>query len=337
MSLKKPTHDAHRRSRHRKKCKFALLCLMSTATVAVGHLAPFLTRTPQHTSILTGEKWLRELLAGHPVRFYNMFGMNNKYIQKEEQLAIFLRMARSGGSNREMQERFQRSADTISKCFHRVLDLLISPQFYSRYVKLPSEEHTPPEIQKNPIFYPFFKDCLGAIDGTHIDAFVETSASAAYRNRKGRLSTNVLAACTFDLRFSYLLVGWEGSATDSRIFKDAREHGLAIPPGKFYLADAGFPSCDTLLVPYWGVRYHLKEWGNATDKPRDYKELFNLRHSQARNAVERIFGIVKRRFTLINAAPEYSIHTQSKIILATYGCSVDFGGRSASPSASAGS
>ncbi|GLB43967.1 putative nuclease activity [Lyophyllum shimeji] len=185
-------------------------------------------------------------------------------------------MARSGGSNREMQERFQRSADTISKCFHRVLDLLVSPQFYSRYVKLPSEDHTPPEIQKNPIFYPFLKDCLGAIDGTHIDA-----------------------------------------ATDSRIFKDAREHGLAIPLGKFYLADAGFPSCDTLLVPYRGVCYHLKEWGNATDKPRDYKELFNLRHSQARNAVERIFGIVKRRFTLINAAPEYSIHTQSQIILAT--------------------
>ncbi|GLB43986.1 putative DDE superfamily endonuclease [Lyophyllum shimeji] len=79
-------------------------------------------------------------------------------------------MARSGGSNREMQERFQRSADTISKCFHRVLDLLVSPQFYSRYVKLPSEDHTPPEIQKNPIFYPFLKDCLGAIDGTHIDA-----------------------------------------------------------------------------------------------------------------------------------------------------------------------
>lgn len=95
---------------------------------------------------------------------------------------------------------------------------------------------------------------------------MSASQAAAYRDRKGQLSTNVLAACTFDLRFCYLLVGWEGSATDSRIFKDAREHGFAIPPGKFYLADAGFPSCDTLLVPYRGVRYHLKEWGRATHR-----------------------------------------------------------------------
>ena len=35
---------------------------------------------------------------------------------------------------------------------------------------------------------------------------------------------------------------------------------LTIPHGKFYLADAGFPSCDSLMVPYRGVRYHLKEW-----------------------------------------------------------------------------
>lgn len=95
---------------------------------------------------------------------------------------------------------------------------------------------------------------------------MSASQAAAYRDRKGQLLTNVLAACTFDLRFCYLLVGWEGSATDSRIFKDAREHGFAIPPGKFYLADTGFPSCDTLLIPYHGVRYHLKEWGRATHR-----------------------------------------------------------------------
>lgn len=45
-------------------------------------------------------------------------------------------------------------------------------------------------------------------------------------------------------------------------------------------------------------------------------ELFNLRHSQARNVVERIFGIVKRRFALMTAAPEYDLRTQSKITLA---------------------
>ena len=49
-------------------------------------------------------------------------------------------------------------------------------------------------------------------------------------------------------------------------------------------------------------------------RPRNYKELYNLRHSQARNVVERIFGVVKRRFRLMVAAPEYSLKTQTKIV-----------------------
>lgn len=31
----------------------------------------------------------------------------------------------------------------------------------------------------------------------------------------------MLAVCDFDLLFTYVLVGWEGSAHDSRIFLDA--------------------------------------------------------------------------------------------------------------------
>lgn len=33
--------------------------------------------------------------------------------------------------------------------------------------------------------------------------------------------------------------------------------------GKYYIADAGFAVCDTLLTPFRKVRYHLKEWGRA--------------------------------------------------------------------------
>jgi hypothetical protein len=40
---------------------------------------------------------------------------NTKHVTSEEQLAIFLRIARTGMGNQEMQERFQRSGDTISK------------------------------------------------------------------------------------------------------------------------------------------------------------------------------------------------------------------------------
>ena len=35
-----------------------------------------------------------------------------------------------------------------------------------------------------------------------------------------------------------------------------------------------------------------------------------------RNAIERIFGILKRRFPIFKTAPEYSIITQAKLVLA---------------------
>lgn len=151
---------------------------------------------------------------------------------------------------------------SITRVVHDVLNCILDPTFYTRYVKLPADE-VPSEIETNPIFFPFFKDCLGAIDGTHIDAFISFMEHCRYRDRKGRLSQNVLAACTFDLRFCYVMAGWEGSAGDGRVFEAARMADFTIPVGKYYLADAGFPSRPDLLVPYRGVRYHLKEWGTA--------------------------------------------------------------------------
>jgi hypothetical protein len=99
--------------------------------------------------------------------------------------------------------------------------MVVSPTFYNHYVKLPSTGQTPPEIWDDPKLYPFFKDCQGAIDGSHIEAFVPNEAMARYRNHKGYLSQNVLAACTFDMRFCYVLPRWEGSAADGRVYDNA--------------------------------------------------------------------------------------------------------------------
>ena len=92
---------------------------------------------------------------------------------------------------------------------------------------------------------------------------------------------------------------------DSTLFYDARRVDFYIPSGKYYLADAGFASSDALLVPYRNVRYHLSEWSRGKDayvvhlflkfladvlpSPHNPKELFNLRHVSARNAIKRIF------------------------------------------------
>lgn len=55
-----------------------------------------------------------------------------------------------------------------------------------------------------------------------------------YRSRKNEIATNVLGVCSQDMQFIYVLPGWEGSAADSRVLRDAisRRHGLRVPHGE---------------------------------------------------------------------------------------------------------
>jgi hypothetical protein len=139
-----------------------------------------------------------------------------------------------------------------------------SPPFYTDLVKLPcADSPVPPEIQNNPKFYPFFKDALGALDGTHINCGLSAAERQAARNCKGGLTQNCLVICGFNITFYYMFSAWEGSASDSTMFQDACVTDPPVPPGKYYLADAGFPICSTLVIPVRGKCYHLQEWGRA--------------------------------------------------------------------------
>ena len=72
----------------------------------------------------------------------------------------------------------------------------------------------------------------------------------------------------------------------------------------------------SLITPYRGTRYHLKEY--SRNPPRNPRELFNLRHASLRNAIERAFGVLKKRFPIIASSTiaTYSVEAQKKIIVA---------------------
>ena len=65
-------------------------------------------------------------------------------------------------------------------------------------------------------------------------ARVPRNQRAAFLGRKHTTTQNILAAVDFDLRFTYVLAGWEGSAHDALILVDAleSEDGLKVPQGK---------------------------------------------------------------------------------------------------------
>lgn len=104
-----------------------------------------------------------------------------------------------------------------------------------------------------------------------------------------------------------------------RIFEAAKrdqDSPLTCPDGKYYLGDARYSNSDMTLVPYRGVRYHLREWELASKRSGSKEELFNLRHSSLRNHIERSFGVFKMRWQIFNKQHRYSLEFQAQLVLA---------------------
>jgi hypothetical protein len=125
-----------------------------------------------------------------------------------------------------------------------------------------------------------------------------------------------MLACDFDLNFTFISSGWEGSATDARVLRSALLRGFRVPEGKFFLVDGGYANTPAFIAPYRGVRYHLKEFGRGHQRPRNYKELFNHRHAVLRNHIERAIGVLKKRFPILKVGTLHPIKNQVKIPIA---------------------
>ncbi|KAI9119190.1 hypothetical protein K1719_009865 [Acacia pycnantha] len=78
-----------------------------------------------------------------------------------------------------------------------------------------------PNISNARRYFPYFKNAIGAIDGTHISCVVSESEHDRFVGRKGYPTQNIMAVCDWDMCFTYVLAGWEGTAHDARLFKSA--------------------------------------------------------------------------------------------------------------------
>ena len=287
---------------------------------------------PQHNSLLTGDLYFREIMATVNVnRFLQVARMDNEtfnllkrllidvgglqnsmYICAGQKLMILIYVVR-GHTNRETAERWQHSGATISAIVHEVNNCLTAVR---HLIYKPAKEGDPvaSQIANFAKFTPFFDDCIGALDGTHIPAVVEPHLRVRFGNRKKFVSQNVLGVANFDLTFAYALYGWEGSAHDSRVADDAKTKGLPMIPDKYYLGDGGYGLKKHILTPYRGERCNIIEFNLNGQGPANKRELFNLRHSSLRNVVERLFGVVKRRFPILVKMSPYPFEFQCDLV-----------------------
>ncbi|KAH9124140.1 hypothetical protein LEN26_008540 [Aphanomyces euteiches] len=303
--------------------------LIDTVVPVIPALIASYVKTPSRTSALTGDQYTSELLnTTNPSRFHEVARMSrptfhllidklqqyglasSTKVSAAEKMLICLHIL-TGFSNRAAQERFQHSGETISRIMGEVLHAL--GRLQNDYITQNLTARTPSAIRRNPKWFPFFENCVGTIDGTHIPASVPSSSQSRFRDRNGDISQNVFAACSFDMRFSFVLAGWEGSAHDGRVLSDAYTKGFRQLHGRYYVGDAGYALSPCVLTPYRGVRYHLKEFKKAKNRPRNMQELFNLRHASCRSVI-----VVKKRFPILVNMPAYQYARQVEIVLATF-------------------
>ncbi|XP_038714981.1 protein ANTAGONIST OF LIKE HETEROCHROMATIN PROTEIN 1-like [Tripterygium wilfordii] len=312
-------------------------CILG-AVVAISELTYSAPRQKCWTSTLSGHKWISDLIRGNRIKSLSILRMekcvfidlcnelSTKYglvatreVGLREMVAIFIYIVAQGVSTRAVQDRFQHSGEKIHRQFHRVLDSIIR---MSRDIIKPRDPEfsvTPRQITENDKYNPFFNDCIGAIDGTHIAAVVPPDQRIPYIGRKGVTTQNVMAVCDFDMLFTFVCGGWEGSAHDSRIFNkvlsDAHSNFPHPPTGKYYLVDAGYPNQRGYLAPYKGQRYHLEVFRNGP-QPTSPREAFNHTHSSLRSIIERTFGVMKKKWLILTRMPSYKFCTQVKIVVA---------------------
>ncbi|KAL1557051.1 hypothetical protein AAHA92_12591 [Salvia divinorum] len=240
--------------------------------------------------------------------------VDRRYVRVEEQVAMFLSTLAHHKKTRVVGFDFIRSGHTVSHYVHEVLRGVI--HLHSILFVEPSPVDESCEDPR----WKWFQGCLGALDGTYINVCVSMTDAPRYRTRKGHIATNTLAVCDRFLRFVYILPGWEGSVADSRVLRDAvtRPNGLKVPKGAYYLCDNGYANSEGFLTPFKGVRYHLKEWGPTNQRPKTPQELYNMRHTMARNIIERAFAVLKMRWGILRSASFYPIETQTRLIMACF-------------------
>ncbi|KAJ0046651.1 hypothetical protein Pint_05099 [Pistacia integerrima] len=190
---------------------------------------------------------------------------STRYSSVEELVGTFLHILAHNQKTRVMKRQMRRSTETVSRNFHLVLNVVL--RLHTLLFKKLEAIHENSTDER----WKWFKNCLGALDGTYIKVHVPADDIPRYRSRKSEIATNVLGVCTLDILFIL---------------------------GQYYLCDAGYTNGEGFLALYRGQRYHLSEWRQG-HQPASPQEFFNMKHSQAGNCIERCFDILKARWGIL--------------------------------------
>lgn len=167
-----------------------------------------------------------------------------------------------------------------------------------------------------------FPNCLGALDGKHVNIQAPPNSGSLYFNYKKTFSIVLLALVDANYNFISVDVGAYGKNSDGGIFANsnlgkALQRGTLSVPGSVALpgtsneapyvivADEAFPLKTYLMRPYPGQDLDTS------------KRIFNYRLCRVRRIVENAFGILAQKFRIYNRRIQAKPENVDHIILAT--------------------
>ena len=236
-------------------------------------------------------------------------------------VACTLYYLREEGRLRTTANAFGLGLATVSNIIHRTCHA-IATQLAGKYLRRPTTLAETDELVTG-----FQRDhgipqCLGAVDGTHIEIRRPSENSSYYINRKHRFSLNVQAVCDFRYRFIDVDIAWPGSAHDARVFAHS-DINRALAQGEipteekrivddedpvpvFLLGDPAYPLLPYLLKEYPG--------GGSTQ----HEQYFGMKLCSARMVIECAFGRLKARFRALKRPMDLKLDSLPNVIYACF-------------------
>lgn len=149
-----------------------------------------------------------------------------------------------------------------------------------------------------------FFNCIGSIDGKHVNLVKPINSGSHYYNYKGTYSIVLMAIANANYEFIMVDVGANGRVSDGGVIRNTsfwnlfEDKLLNIPEPKelpntnekypfVFVADEAFQLRENLMKPY--NRHVLN----------DQRRIFNYRLSRARRIIENVFGILASRFKIL--------------------------------------
>ncbi|XP_064469243.1 uncharacterized protein LOC135383875 [Ornithodoros turicata] len=232
-------------------------------------------------------------------------------ISSQERLAMTIRFLSSGMQIKDIALAYLVGLETAREAIHLTCKVL-----WSTLQPLVMKPPTKSEWEEIALGYAHtwnFPNCLGAVDGKHVQIVAPKKSGSMFYNYKGTYSIVLMAVVDSKYRFRLIDVGAPGRAIDSAVFKESAI-GRGLLSGKLQMPGiARLPNSDVVLphVLIGDEAFQLRQ-----DFLRPYpgkmlppnETVFNYRLSRARRCAENAFGILANRWRIflrvINLSPE---------------------------------